>query len=92
MKNSFNCVKLTLLVFIGMANLNIAHGQNIKAEILQVKQITLNQYVITKEAFEKWKPDQENVKILDVRIPEEYMYIGHAEMACNIPNFLQTYN
>ena len=35
--------------------------------------------------------DPEKVKILDVRTTEEYLFIGHAEMAWNIPFVLQTY-
>ena len=30
-------------------------------------------------------------KILDVRTPEEYIFVGHPEMAWNIPLLLQTY-
>jgi rhodanese-related sulfurtransferase len=32
-----------------------------------------------------WKADPQRVKILDVRTPEEYLFVGHAEMARNIP-------
>ena len=31
------------------------------------------------------------MKILDVRTPEEYIFVGHAEMAWNIPLVFQTY-
>ena len=37
------------------------------------------------EAYEMWKADPERVKVLDVRTFEEYVLIGHAEMAANIP-------
>jgi rhodanese-related sulfurtransferase len=49
------------------------------------KQTTLGLYVTAKEAYEKWLADPDNVKILDVRTPEEYIFIGHAPMAFNIP-------
>lgn len=39
----------------------------------------------------KWQASPETVKIIDVRTPEEYIYVGHAEMALNIPVGLQTY-
>jgi rhodanese-related sulfurtransferase len=39
-----------------------------------------------------WKTAPEKVKILDVRTPEEFIFVGHAEMAWNIPAFLQTYD
>jgi rhodanese-related sulfurtransferase len=45
----------------------------------------LGLYVTSKEAYEMWKAAPERIKILDVRTPEEYWMIGHAEMARNIP-------
>ena len=32
-----------------------------------------------------WKADPEGVHIIDVRTPEEYIFVGHAAMARNIP-------
>ena len=49
------------------------------------KQTTLGLYVTSREAYEKWKAAAETVTIVDVRTPEEYMFIGHATMAWNIP-------
>jgi len=46
---------------------------------------TLGLYVTSMQAYEMWKADPERIKILDVRSPEEYWMIGHAEMARNIP-------
>ena len=37
-----------------------------------------------------WQADP-GVKILDVRTPEEFVFIGHAPMATNIPFAFQTY-
>lgn len=54
----------------------------------QDKQTTLGLYVTAKEAYEKWQADPVNVKILDVRTPEEYVLIGHPAMAHNIPFML----
>jgi rhodanese-related sulfurtransferase len=71
---------------------NTALGQNTKTDLPREKQTTLGLYVTSAEAYEKWKVDPEKVKILDVRTPEEYMYIGHSEVAWNIPIFFQTYN
>lgn len=56
------------------------------------KQTSLGLYVTSKEAYKKWKDNPKKVKILDVRTLDEYINIGHAEMAWNIPAFLQTYN
>ena len=42
-------------------------------------------------AFNRWKAKPEHVKILDVRTPEEFVFVGHAEMAMNIPLDLASY-
>ena len=38
-----------------------------------------------------WKKDPEKVKIIDVRTPEEYLFVGHPEMAWKIPLATQSY-
>ena len=45
----------------------------------------LGLYLTPREAYEMWKADPERVNILDVRSFEEYIFVGHAEMARNIP-------
>jgi hypothetical protein len=60
-------------------------------QVPQAKQTKLELYVMAKEAYNKWKADPEKVKILDVRTPEEYIFIGHADMVWNIPVAFQTY-
>ena len=42
-------------------------------------------YVTAAEAYEMWKADPARVKVLDVRMVEEYVFLGHTEMAVNIP-------
>ena len=37
-----------------------------------------------KEAYEKWLAEPDLVKIIDVRTPEEYLFVGHPAMAWNI--------
>jgi rhodanese-related sulfurtransferase len=54
-------------------------------QVPEGKQTSLGLYVTAREAFEMWRADPEGVKILDVRTPEEYLFVGHAEMARNIP-------
>ncbi len=49
------------------------------------KQTTLGLYVTAAEAYALWKADPERVKILDVRMVEEYVFLGHAEGAVNVP-------
>jgi len=55
------------------------------------KQTSLGLYVTSQEAYEIWKADSANVSIIDVRTPEEYIFVGHAEMARNIPIGFITY-
>ena len=55
------------------------------------KQTALGLYVTAKEAYEKWKAEPEKVKILDVRTPEEFLFVGHPEMAWKIPVAVQSY-
>jgi rhodanese-related sulfurtransferase len=47
--------------------------------------------VTAAQAYEKWKAAPDKVKIIDVRTPEEYAFIGHPEMAWNIPFAFVTY-
>ena len=62
-----------------------------KANLPKEKQTTLGLYVTAKEAYEKWKAEPEKVKILDVRTPEEFLFVGHPEMAWKIPVAVQSY-
>ena len=55
------------------------------------KQTVLGLYVTAKEAYEKWKAEPETVKILDVRTPEEFLFVGHPAMAWKIPIAAQVY-
>lgn len=55
------------------------------------KQTILGLYVTAKEAYEMWLADKNKIKILDVRTPEEYIFVGHAPMAYNIPIQLLNY-
>jgi rhodanese-related sulfurtransferase len=61
------------------------------ADVPKGKQTVLTLYVTAKEAYEKWKADPEKVKILDVRTPEEFLFVGHPAMAWKIPVAAQTY-
>jgi rhodanese-related sulfurtransferase len=53
--------------------------------IAQARQTTLGLYVTAKEAYHMWQADPEGVKILDVRTPEEWVFVGHTPMAVNVP-------
>jgi rhodanese-related sulfurtransferase len=63
-----------------------APGQPHDARQLPVdKQTTLGLYLTAEEAYERWKAAPDKVTVLDVRTAEEYLFIGHAEMAWNVP-------
>jgi rhodanese-related sulfurtransferase len=49
------------------------------------KQTTLGLYLTAREAYEKWRSAPGKATVLDVRTPEEYLFIGHAQMAWNVP-------
>jgi len=61
-----------------------------QSSIPQQKQTVLGLYLTSKEAYEMWLADKDKIKILDVRTPEEYIFVGHAPMAHNIP--IQLFN
>ena len=62
-----------------------------KANLPKEKQTALGLYVTAKEAYEKWKAEADRVKIIDVRTPEEYLFVGHPTMAWKIPVAVQLY-
>jgi rhodanese-related sulfurtransferase len=54
-------------------------------QVSEKKKTVLGLYVTAREAYEMWKNEPEQVNILDVRTPEEYIFVGHPETARNIP-------
>ena len=46
---------------------------------------TLELYVTAAEAYEMWKATPDKIKIVDVRTPEEFIFVGSADMAWKIP-------
>jgi rhodanese-related sulfurtransferase len=61
------------------------------ADLPKGKRTTLKLYVTSAEAYEMCKADPDSVKIIDVRTPEEFAFVGHAEGAWNIPLAFVTY-
>ena len=51
----------------------------------QSKRTSLGLYITATGAYEAWKADPANIKIIDVRTPEEFRMIGVPEMAAKIP-------
>lgn len=62
-----------------------------KAILPPEKQTALGLYVTSQEAYAKWQADPENVIILDVRTPEEFLFVGHPPMAWMVPVIAQSY-
>jgi rhodanese-related sulfurtransferase len=60
-------------------------GSQLRDRLPEGKQTSLGLYVTSAEAYEMWRRDPEHVHVLDVRTPEEYIFVGHPEMARNVP-------
>ena len=56
------------------------------------KQTLAGLYVTAREAYDMWKADPEKVNIIDVRTPEEYLFVGNPAMAWKIPLASQSYD
>jgi rhodanese-related sulfurtransferase len=61
------------------------------SELPKMKQTTLGLYVTAAQSYEMWKAAPDRVKIIDVRTPEEFAFVGHPEMAWNVPVAFVTY-
>jgi rhodanese-related sulfurtransferase len=68
--------------------ISTAHSSH---QVPEAKLTSLGLYVTAREAYEMWKTDPEQIKVLDVRTFEEYVLIGHAEMAANVPLAFPSY-
>jgi rhodanese-related sulfurtransferase len=61
------------------------------AQVPAEKQTVLGLYVTAKEAYRRWEAEPDQVKIVDVRTPEEVLWVGHPPMAWKIPVVAVTY-
>jgi rhodanese-related sulfurtransferase len=75
-------------VLAAAGSLLAAEDKTSAADLPKSKQTALGLYVTAQQAYDKWQSDPKLVKILDVRTPEEYVFVGHAPMALNIPLLL----
>ena len=73
---------------MNMVEISTPHSTH---QVLEEKLTHLGLYLTAQEAYEMWKADPERIKVLDVRTFEEYVLIGHAEMATNIPLAFPSY-
>jgi rhodanese-related sulfurtransferase len=60
-------------------------------EVPERKRTSLGQYVTAQQAYAMWEAEPERIIIIDVRTPEEYVFVGHAAMARNIPLVFMDY-
>jgi rhodanese-related sulfurtransferase len=63
----------------------------LKANLPEGKKTVLGLYVTAKEACEQWKAAPDKVRIIDVRTPEEFLFVGSPDMAWRIPVATQSY-
>ncbi len=61
------------------------------ANLPKEKQTVLGLYVTAKQAYTKWQAAPDQVKIIDVRTPEEFLFVGSPDMAWRIPVATQSY-
>lgn len=66
-------------------------SQALPPQLPKEKQTSLGLYVTAKDAYERWKAEPDKVKIIDVRTPEEFLFVGHPTMAWKIPVAIQIY-
>jgi rhodanese-related sulfurtransferase len=87
-------ILVVVIGFVGSASLLEAQSNkpaSVDLELPVEKQTTLGLYVTAAQAYEMWKAAPDEVKVIDVRTPEEYAFVGHPEMVWNIPLAFVTY-
>ncbi len=82
---------LCALVYVSLLASASASEEVTKTDIPEGKQTSLGLYLTAAEAYDKWLAAPDSVKVFDVRTLEEYIYVGHAPMAWNIPLAFQTH-
>ena len=87
----FFSLPIIVIVLVSFCLTPCAMGQQLESELPKAKQTSPGLYVTAKEAYDKWQADPENITVLDVRTTEEYLFIGHAPMAWNVPLMSQTH-
>lgn len=80
-------MKKRLIVLLLAQFLVFSFSQACSADLTlpRKKQTVLGKYVTASQAYDKYAQDPDKVKILDVRTIGEYLFVGHAPMAVNIP-------
>ena len=60
-------------------------------DLPEAKTTVFGLYLTAKEVNEQWHASPEKVVIIDVRTPEEFLFVGHPPMAKLVPVIAQTY-
>jgi len=89
--NQFSVTLILVFILLFAVTANAVGVETVKQQLPERKQTTLGLYVTAKEAYEKWKSAPDQIKIIDVRTPEEYAFIGHPEKVWNVPFAFVTY-
>ncbi len=82
---------LLAAILIGIASLALPlsatadSNEQATSPLPAAKQTTLGLYVTAAEAYEMWQKAPDKIKIVDVRTPEEFIFVGNADMAWKIP-------
>ena len=85
MNKKLFAISIVILLLLSWFSISTA-----ESALPKKKQTVLGLYVTAKEAYEMWLTGKSKIKILDVRTPEEYIFVGHSPMARNIP--IQLFN
>ena len=72
---------VAIICLPGLMSVSLAEDTDVPAH----KRTKQGLYLTATEAYAKWKADPDSLKIIDVRTPEEYVFIGHPAMAWNVP-------
>ena len=86
-----NSRALLALVLVSMAsfavpiNASADADEQAASQLPAGKQTTLGLYVTATEAYEMWQAAPDKIKIVDVRTPEELIFVGNPDMAWKIP-------
>ena len=78
-------MKRSLIAVVALPFITAGMVQAQQQQVPEAKQTVLGLYVTAEKAYKQWKADPANVKIIDVRTPEEYVFVGHPAMAWNVP-------
>ena len=81
MKSVIKLYILSTLILLNISGLVAQSSSNLPKS----KQTSLGLYLDAKTAYDRWQKNPDKIKILDVRTIAEYVWVGHAPMATNIP-------